>query len=145
MINREKLNDILNRIDSLEGVSRVELTVYSSGGFKLWAGCPDQSYRALTEEERRKVLLTLTPLVGKLEKTQTWGTDIDYKGSKDGIDITINRADKCKILGYKTKIVKKQKMVEVEGEFEEEEERVPITDCDVIAGRANESQIEIPA
>lgn len=151
MIDREKLSKIVDAMEKLDdfdvglsvnGSGRMSLTIYVKG---WWSGTRP------TEERRHQVLALVTPLVGKMEK-EVDGTDIGYKGQADNLSININRIDKCTILGYKkvTKRVPKTttKMVEEEvetGEFEDEEELLPITDCQVRMGQASESDVEVPA
>ena len=145
MIEREKLNKILDAKDLLEGICKVEITIYDSGDFRLWV-TPLSHICGMTEEERHKVLAVLTPIVGKLTMTLN-GMDKWFNGEANGISITVCNADKCKILGYRTetRTVKKEIPVEVTYEEVEEEVQVPITDCDIRAGKATEEQLEVSA
>jgi len=153
MINMEKLLKVVDAMNALPDMS-VTLTLESSGAMNVscwvkeyWSGA------VLTEERRHEVLAILTPLVGKMEK-EVNGTAIGYAGARDDLRINLNRIDKCTIVGYKkvtkrvpkmeTRVVKEEKEVET-GEFEEEEELKPITDCEIRMGKASESDIEVPA
>lgn len=151
MIDREKLNKILDARDSLEGIINVEVTCYASGGFRVWVS--KDWGKELSEENRHKTLAILTPLVGRMEK-QVSGTDISYSGELGNVNVYLSNVDKCKIVGWK-KVVKsvaktavKEVVQEQEvetGDFEEQEELVPITDCEIRMGKASESDIEVPA
>lgn len=145
MIDREKLNKLLDARDALEGIVKVEVTIYESGNFRLWV-TPMSYYAGMTEDERHKTLAILTPLIGKLEM-QLEGTDKWFRGEMEGLSITVAYADKCKVIGYKTitKTVKKEIEKPVEYEEVEEEVRVPITDCDIRQGKYSDSDIEVTA
>lgn len=142
MLNRELLNKIFDKTDELEGIVNVDIQIYPGGAILLWV-TPRSYFKPLPEEDRHKILAAFTPFVGKIELV----SNTDYKGEKDGVTVYLSRAKECKTVGYK--IVKKtvRKEIEREPEYEEVEEEVqqPITDCDIKAGRASESDIEVPA
>lgn len=142
LIDRDKLNKILDARDSLERIASVDIEIYPGGDFRLWV-TPMTYLAPMSEEERHKVLAALTPLVGKIERKD----ETDYQGTGNGITVDLHRATTCKILGYKTVTKKFRKEIERQPEYEvvEEEVRVAITDCDVKAGRAKEDEIEVPA
>lgn len=143
MLDREKLNRVIDAYESIVEISDPDISINAQGEIKLTVW-PKSWVREPTDDERHTLVNTLTPLVGKMDK-QISGTSIGFAGSADGISVSIYRADVCKVVGYKTKITKKPKVIEVEDEFVEEEERIAITDCDIKAGKFSEADIEVPA
>lgn len=140
MIDREKLGEMLDAADSLEDILNTDITVYSGGSFRLWVS-PKSYSENLTEEQRHRALAILTPLVGKMTRSN----ETDYTGAGNNCSVYLNRASECKILGYKKVTKTVQKEIERPVEYEEVEEEVnePITDCDIKAGRATVDEIEI--
>ncbi len=145
-MNRQKLDQILDVKESLEGIVEVEVTIYPSGRLRVWAS-PPSYYEKLTEEQRHKVIAALTPLTGKME-VELHERDKWWKGETKDVNVTFYRADECKIIGYRKvkKTVKKEviiKEAEIEYETVEEEVDEPITDCDVRTGKSMEDDIEV--
>jgi hypothetical protein len=145
MIDREKLNKVLDAVEALTDPVEATITVTGYGDITINVYPKDFWETGWTEEQRHKNLAAMTPLVGRLEKVVS-GTDIGYKGEANGIFIRLNYVDSCKILGYRTekKIVRKEVPVEVTYEDVEEEVRVPVTDCEIRSGTATMEDIEIP-
>lgn len=151
MINRELLNAVIDKLDVIGVNNEVSLTMNNDSKDKYTIGVSIYprnwwSGYVWTDEERHAALALMTPLVGKLTKEETNGS-IGYEGAADGVTVSLNRVQACKILGYKIvkKTVKKEIEKPVEYEEVEEEERIAITDCDVKQGRASESDVEVPA
>lgn len=144
MIDREKVEQCLKILDQLPEES-ADIHVYANGSIdiKIYPKNWYMDGNAWSDEKRHQVLSLVTPLFGKLEKHVS-GRDIGYTGKKDNVSITMQYVDKCKILGYKTVTKTVKKEVEREPEYQEEEveERIPITDCDIRAGKYSEDDIE---
>lgn len=147
MIDREKLTSILDRLDAIDSIEKELTLTINPTSFEIsifpkgwWSG------KIFDEDDRHKIVGALTPLVGKLEKETSDG-NISYAGEFNGISVSISRADKCKILGYRKvkRTVKKEIEKPVEYQEVEEEVRIPITDCDIRSGKATKDQIEVPA
>lgn len=139
MIDRTKLEKIANVMDELEKFGiRSSCDVKSDSVWNLWAWCS----RGMEEEKTRQIIAVLTPLVGKMTRNgESW------YGIGDGIDVTAYQASACRILGHKKVIKTVKKEVERDPEYVEVEEEVlvPITDCDIKAGKFSKDDIEVPA
>ena len=151
MINKELLLRCIDAIAALSSEDDVTLTLKNNKPINLTVYPKDW----WTEDEvnRRRILSVLTPLVRSMNK-EVDGTNIHYRGTIEGLEVQLRYAGSCKIVGYKKKttyvqkkevrIVEKEEEVET-GETEEQEELVPITDCEIRMGKASESDIEVPA
>lgn len=139
MINRERLEKVAQTIDTLGEIGiRGTCDIKPDSLWSFWAWCPV----GMEEEKRRKVIAILTPLVGKMHlEGEHW------KGTNEFIDVMAYQAQACKIIGYKKIVKKVKKEIEREPEYEEVEEevRIPISDCDIKAGKYSETDIEVPA
>lgn len=144
MINREKLNRIVDALEQIDDKLDGYFTVYKNGSIYMTVD-PKSFGDVLTEDLRHRTLAMLTPIVGKMEKTELYNGNIGYRGASEAIIVTLNHAEACKIIGYKVVSKRKPKLVEVPGEFEETKERVAITDCDIKQGRTKEEELEVPA
>lgn len=139
-MNREQINKILDSFERLPEGIRYYLEIKNSGlEINIW---PGDWYTPYSDNDRHKVIALLTPFVGKLEKIKTVGTDIDFIGEIEGCKVQINRADVCKIVGYKVTTTAKPKMVAT-GDIEIIEERQTITDCDIKSGKFSEADITV--
>lgn len=140
MIDREKLEKAVQVVESLDDLGiKIDLEIYSDNrNWRFWAWCQE----GMPEDTRRKMIAICTPLVGKMELSGQ-----DWEGSGNGFVVYLNRANACKIVGYKTTVKKVKREIEREPEYEEVEEevKIPITDCDLKAGKFSESDIEVPA
>lgn len=151
-MNKELAIKAIDAIEVAQAYCDAQVTIYGDGRISVYAA-PKNWGNSLEEEARHKVLGLLTPLVGKLNKRNV-DTTIHYEGSDGSTKVEIRRADTCTIVGYKkrvrsipkmvTKTVEKEEEVE-SGEYEEEEELIPITDCQIRQGEASEDDIEVPA
>jgi len=140
LINREKLNRILTLVESNPNI-RADLDIQApSGRMRLWIWRINSA--PFNEQERHEVLAQFTPLVGRVDKKRDLG-DIDFVGSCEDLEIRINCAEACTIVGYKIRRKQKPKMVAVEGEYEEDIERVPVTDCDIKSGKYSAEDLEV--
>jgi len=140
MIDRQKLEKIVNVIDSLTGLGlRTSCDIKSDSGiWYFWVYCE----RGMEETLRRKMIALCTTLVGRMEVTgESW------TGEGNGISVYANNAQACKILGYKkvTKMVKEEIAREPQYLEVEKEVDVPITDCDIKSGKFTEKDIEVRA
>lgn len=140
MIDRNKVEKGVKVLEALlELEIKTDLEIYTDHrDWRLWAWCPD----GMPEDVRRKAIAIVTPLVGKTELSGN-----DWQGDGNGFVVYLNRANACKILGYKkeTKLVKKEIQKEPEYKEVEEEVQIPITDCDVKNGKFSKEDIEVPA
>jgi hypothetical protein len=139
MIDREKLEKVALTIDALEVIDiRATCDIKSNATWDFWAWCP----RGLEDEKRRKIIAIITPLVGEMRLTGE-----HWRGEGNGISAMAYEAQACKIVGYKTvkKIVRKEIEREPEYEEVEEERQIPITDCDLKAGKFSKEDIEVNA
>ena len=139
MINRDRLEKVAEAIDSLGELGiRGTCDIKPDAQWSFWAWCP----AGMEEERRRKVIAIVTPLVGKMRVSGD-----HWRGENEAIDAIAYKAQACKIVGYKTerKIVKREIARDPEYEDVEEEVRIPITDCDLKAGKFSEEDIEVTA
>lgn len=87
-----------------------------------------------------QAVAAFTGLIGKLEKKQElWGTDFEFTGANDFMNVRIKTPEQCKIVGYK--IEKRPKKVLIESS-EIETVKTPVTDCDFRAGKVKEGEFE---
>lgn len=139
MINRERLEKVAQAIDALTEIGiRGTCDIKPENLWSFWAWCPI----GMEDEKRRKVIAIVTPLVGKMRLSGE-----HWKGKNEAIEVLAYQAQACKIVGYKTQIEKVRKEIEREPEYEEVEEevRIPISDCDIKAGKYSEEDVEVPA
>lgn len=87
-----------------------------------------------------QAVAAFTGLIGKLEKKQElWGTDFEFTGANDFINVKIKTPESCKIVGYK--IEKRPKKVWIESS-EIETVKTPVTDCDFRTGKVTAGEFE---
>lgn len=151
-MNTEHAIKVIEAVSEANNYCDAQVTFYGDGRINIYAS-PKNWGSTLEEYARHKVLGLLTPLVGKLSK-RNQDTQIHYEGADGNTKVEIRRADTCKIVGYKKRIrliakveiktVKKEEEVET-GEYEEQEELIAITDCQIREGSAHEDDIEVPA
>ena len=149
MINRQKLNKVLNVIERLNNPSEATVTARGDGKIEVavwpmnwWS---DRKY--WSADERHKNLAVLTTLVGKLEIIVDDGK-ISYKGERDEITIGLYYVGKCKILGYKNIVEMVEREIErkeLKYETVEKTRQIPITDCDIRMGKFKMEDIEVKA
>lgn len=135
----EKIRQLIN---ALEKVSVVRFYLDVLGNEIRLAIFPKEYI--FSEEERHQIVAAMTPFVGRMEKKQDIGIDIDFHGRSDDLDIRINRVEACKILGYKIERKTRPKMID-SGETEIIESRKTITSCDLEKGRFAMADVEEPA
>lgn len=142
MIDRErviKCFDANEAILALNPKLDVHIDIRNTRSCNLWVFCPTEG---LPDDLRQEIIAILTPLVGNMVIDGR-----DWRGNHDGLSIYFMHAQACKILGYKKVVRTVKRKIERDPEYEEveQEQRVPITDCDVKAGRFKEDEIEVPA
>ena len=141
MIDKTKVSkcvDAMNELIDLNAGLRPDLTI-KDGRWTLWVFGPSEG---IPDDKRQKAIAILTPLVGKMQ-----AVGLDWEGSTEEISIYFPHVQLCKVVVYKKIVRKVKKEIEREPEYEEVEEevQVPISDCDIKAGRFSESDIEVPA
>lgn len=132
-----KCIDAINEILELNAGLRPDLTIKADSRFTLWIFGPEEG---LPDDLRQKAVAILTRLTGKMELSGR-----DWEGKNEEICTYFPHAQACKVIGYKKVVRTVRREIEREPEYEEveEEQEVPITDCDIKAGRASEADIEV--